>query len=711
MQKPSEKFGKEVVLWCPLIGFDKDLPDKGVEEFIKRTGFVPDGISLFVYNADFFNLHKGMDEEYVFPRDFCNYFGNPRNDIRSIQPWTNYDLRELVANLKKRGVKTYACVMGNHLPPDENGLQLGMFGYPCRQEYVEQHLELNLESVNESAYLYPLKRFNDGTYFEDYFAEKAAEVLGDYGLDGIHLADAFCPPCIQLCDGDWSDDLLEQFLTVNPVKLPESILVSLKDERSAGIKARAEYIWNRYRADWVRFVSDRWASFFGKLCDRLHRDRKEVTVCNAWTSEPFEAIYRFGIDYKKLQNAGVDRIYLEAQATAIYSYATVDMPFKIYEYMHMPMMCRAYAPKINYLCINYAKDSSEEGAVVSHAPCADEREIYTLASKQYVDEKGVRPVTDGYFVTLADSVTKEEWDWIYKRYEIAFREKIERPISTTVIWSDSYGLEFLEEYIKTRRPSCHRQVSQLARRGCIFGASARVGNLDFVTGAIFVANVDLLPKTEQEKIFAYDRGTLTVTLSAENATSLPRTPDAYFEDMNEPRKEFRMAVATYTDEHIPFDSITPTLAERQAETERLSGQPSYVKEPNLWYYDLVFQAPSDGFMKSAANLIRLTTGCSLKTEKALPLSFYRLADGRTRVYAENDNPQCYGDIIVLTDRKIKRIDNTTGFPVLPLKLLMDNGRVMGNMTGGDEMLESAKGFVLKPPPAGIALADVTFEEN
>lgn len=709
MEKASEKVGKKVVLWCPLIGFDREQADKGVEEFLARTGFVPDGISLFVYNADFFNLHKGMDEEWTFPRDFCNYFGNPRNDIRAVQPWTNYDLRDLVKNLKAKGVETYACVMGNHLPPDEEGLQLGLFGYPCRQEFVQEHTELNFVSINEGAYLHPLKRFKDGSYYEDFFAERAAQVLADYGIDGVHLADAFCPPCVQLIEGDYSDDMLEQFLCACPTKLPASIVLPLTDKNSAGIKARAEYIWNRHRAKWIRFVTDRWERFFKKLCDRLHKDNRIVTVCNAWTSEPFEAIYRYGIDYKKLERAGVDRIYLEDQATAIYSYDPEHTRFRIYEYMHMPMTCKAYAPNIEYLCINYAKDSSEEGAVVNHAPCADEREIYTIAAKQYIDEKGCAPVADGYFVCLSDSVTKEEWAWIYKRYCVAFRERIGAPISATAVWSDAYGLDFLDEYIQTRKPTCHRQVSLLAKRGAVFGGSVRVENLDKASGSLFVANVDSLPQAEREKVFAYQKGALVCTLFATNKHLLPKEPDIWFEDMNEPRKELRMAVAGYTEGLIPYYAIAESLQDMQG--ERLTEQPQYAKEPIYWYYDLIFQKPSNGFLQATADLVRLTTGCPLWTDKPLPVSYYRLADGRIRIYAENDNPMCYQDALVRTDKKIKKIDNTTGFPVLSPKLLMPNGRIMGNMTGDSEMLERAKGFVLKTPPAGISLADITLEEE
>ena len=709
MRLAKQIIGKEVVLWVPLIGFDRSKSDKGVEEFLSRTGFIPDGISLFVYNADFFNLHGGMEKEYTFPKDFCNYFGAPRNDIRSIQPWSNYDLRELVKNLKKHGVHTYACVMGNHLPPDENGYQTGLFGFPCRQQFVEAHPELNLIGAKERGYLYPLKRFSNGTFFEDYFPDKVAKTLADYGIEGIHLADAFCPPCIQICDADWSDDMLGQFISRNDLKIPKEISLPLENPKSAGIAARADYMWNRYRAEWIRFISDRWAEFFGKLSRRLHKDGLKVSVCNAWTSEPFEAVYRYGIDYKKIADAGVDRIYLEDQATAIYSYAPENMRFLIHEYMHMPMLCKAYAPEVDWLFINYAKDSSEEGSVVNHAPCADEREIYTLSSKQYISGKGCECVGNGFFVTLADSVTADEWRWIFKRYGLAFKDKIAKNESPAFLWSDSYGSGFLEEYISTRRLSLHRQISQFSRRGTPFGAVVKAENLDKVSGALFVANIDLLPEDERRKVLAYDRGTLTFTLLAKNKNILGKKPDVYFEDMSEPRADYRMATGAYTDGVIPYSEIVSPLNEPFE--KRLYGQPEYVKEPNLWYFDLVFQEVSDGFMQASANLIRLTSECPLYTRKPAPVSYFYLSDGRLRVYFENDNPQCYTDVKIYSKKKIAHIDNTTGFPVQPLKLISADDRVIINFDGTDELVKTARGFVLKAPPGGIAIADITFKKD
>ena len=59
-------------IWIELIGFDKDLPDFGVGEYLDRIGFIPDSISLHLTCVDYVNRHEGMDKEYVLPKYVCS---------------------------------------------------------------------------------------------------------------------------------------------------------------------------------------------------------------------------------------------------------------------------------------------------------------------------------------------------------------------------------------------------------------------------------------------------------------------------------------------------------------------------------------------------------------------------------------------------------------------------------------------------------------
>jgi hypothetical protein len=103
---------KTINIWMQMLGFDKNDADRGVARFLDRTGFVPDSVCALLFNPDFVHLHRGMEEEYTLFPDNCAYRAVLRNTERFRQDWTNFELRELVAELKKRGIKYYAGLMG-----------------------------------------------------------------------------------------------------------------------------------------------------------------------------------------------------------------------------------------------------------------------------------------------------------------------------------------------------------------------------------------------------------------------------------------------------------------------------------------------------------------------------------------------------------------------------------------------------------------------
>ena len=165
--------GGSINIWMNLLGFDKNDKDRGVGRFLETTGFVPDEITALLCHPDFFNMHKGMDEEYVFTPDNCAYRGSPRNLERERQEWTNYDLKDLVAGLHKRGVKFYASIFGFY------------YNNAYHREWINDYPEIfrpGLKNANNRGTLFALKRFKDGSYYEDFFIEKVAQALLDYDI-------------------------------------------------------------------------------------------------------------------------------------------------------------------------------------------------------------------------------------------------------------------------------------------------------------------------------------------------------------------------------------------------------------------------------------------------------------------------------------------------------------------------------------------------
>ena len=95
----------EIHVWMPMIGFDREQPDKGAAELLERMSFTPNGVSAFLFHPDIVHQHTGMDTERTLPPDNCSYYGSPRNVERCRQEWTSFDLRTLVGNLNAAGVE------------------------------------------------------------------------------------------------------------------------------------------------------------------------------------------------------------------------------------------------------------------------------------------------------------------------------------------------------------------------------------------------------------------------------------------------------------------------------------------------------------------------------------------------------------------------------------------------------------------------------
>ena len=95
-------------IWIELIGFDKNDVKNSVVRYLNNVGFKPDSVSLHLTSVNFVNGYKGMVSEYELPPYACSYAGHAENDERPRQNWTNYDLRNLVTELKNNGVKVFA---------------------------------------------------------------------------------------------------------------------------------------------------------------------------------------------------------------------------------------------------------------------------------------------------------------------------------------------------------------------------------------------------------------------------------------------------------------------------------------------------------------------------------------------------------------------------------------------------------------------------
>ena len=109
-------------VWVELIGFDNAKPDYGVGEYLDRMAVKPQTISLLLDNDGLFLSHKeGLPADFAFPPNVAAYGGRPFNRERRRQDWTAFQLKGLVAELKRHNVEVLASFFAREqypVPPE-----------------------------------------------------------------------------------------------------------------------------------------------------------------------------------------------------------------------------------------------------------------------------------------------------------------------------------------------------------------------------------------------------------------------------------------------------------------------------------------------------------------------------------------------------------------------------------------------------------------
>lgn len=472
----NEGFNNSV--WVELIGFEKTDPDKGAKRYLDGLGFKPDHISFHLTGVNFCNSHRGMDEEYLLPPYACSYGGHAANDDRLRQDWTNYDMKALVDALHSHGIKVFASFFE--------------FGHKADDPFVKDHPEI-LNNGTPGGKIEMLKRFSDGTYYEDYLLKKMIETAKDYGLDGVQVADGLSSTRPDIWFGDFSDDIVEQ----SGIKVPEG-----QDAKT--------YISTYKRKEYIAFYRKRWSAFLKKLIGGLKAAGIKTQVNSAWTRDPFEAIYRYGCDYKAIDEAGADFFMVEDVSSDLSilecSYVVnLDRKLAHYEFVANLMAINAYT-KLHTTPLFPIWDNLEQWDVIHHMPTLMQRGAagnfthFALRDGRYV------PITGGPHFCLGDALTPSDWDFIRMSIDNGYTPDAIETAGATFIWSDARMENELDEFIDHGRIHSTRLLALLMRANGAVNKIARIDDISRLTGAIVVSNYDLLPESEQRIIDAYDKG-------------------------------------------------------------------------------------------------------------------------------------------------------------------------------------------------------------
>ena len=679
-----------VTIWMNLLGFERNDEDKGVKRFLAQTGFKPDAVCLLLCHSDFFNQYGGVEKEYTLHPDNCAYWGIPKNTERERQPWTNYDLRTLAKNLSAEGIETYAGIFGTE--------QKNAF----HNEWINEHPEVRRHGIageeNRDG-IFCLKRFKDGTYYEDFFIEKASRALVDFGISGIHLADAFCPGRGGMLHNlDFSTDYVDQFLAHTGLTLPDNVAATMGDDSAKSEKLRSEWIYSNLREEWVRFNAWRWNVFFKKLSDKLHAKGKKISIIGMYCTDPFETLYCNGIDLKSAVECGVDRISANILPTSVFIAGGDTRPYYFHKYMAIAPTTAAYIPRGHLVSMLGLQDATEEWSVMHHAPCLHERDAYTVMSYRMTDKDGSHRAVDGYFLCLGDGIPKEDWDKERVLLERSLSTLDGEAVSASMLWSDAAHGKMLHEYIATRRWTPHKHFYELAKAGANLGGTVRIDGLKNYSGTLFVPNFDMLPEDEQKLVKEY-RGAILCTARADyDISSL--APDIIFKDnfSANPMQAFTLGA-----------EISNEVRERIGElislddgTENLENVRDAEEFDNTLIDTLVFSKVTKGFSDALALLLLHIDTMPFRIDK--PSMVFKMPDGAYRLYLYNNNEYHYHRAFVESERAIIDTKTVTAFPVLPPRFInRASGELHHSYNGNTSENHS---FEIKIQPGGVTVIDV-----
>lgn len=394
-------------IWLELIGFDNTMKDMGVKNYIDRAGFVPDAVSLLVTGIDFILQYEKTEKIINLPADICSRMGHLRNTERSRQQWTNKQVRTLISNLQKKGVKVYLSVFVYFLNNAHH------------KEWVTDHAEVRTAfyTAEKLGDINPMAKLADGTYFEDIFLPKLVQVLTDYGFDGWHGADGFGDLCGPLYHIDFSDQMLEQFIEYTGVSIPDEYSRKIGLDFPA-MRSRATWIWRNLRHEWIEFFGERTSRFWHKAVEMLHRAGKKAMINSCRTRDPFETLYGFGYNYLKIAKCGVDYILAETVAGALMldprpQCSDIE---RHYDYLAMMMEIKACMPDVKLVFLQNIHDVCEDWDLIRHAPAILEKEVFSLANVFFYRKDGkLARCADGLLGCLGDGIDVHEWAWLKKK--------------------------------------------------------------------------------------------------------------------------------------------------------------------------------------------------------------------------------------------------------------------------------------------------------
>ncbi len=624
--------------WMELIGFDNTVEDLGVSAFLSRLAEAPEGVSLLFSHIDFINTFKETEEEYALRPCDCSYSGHLYSTERTRQVWTNLQLKRLVSELHRNGVKVIFSIFNfiKYRDDEGNGVMT---------EFAAEHPELfglNKDGVIYESSIHILKKKKDGSFYEDYFLAKLREVIDYYGFDGVQIADGISSSRPSVQNGDFSDDTVEQFcrwLGENGKKIPNELAPT--GDRSAPYKRRRKYIIENMLFDFLCFSRDRWQVFYNKLYSVIDPEKYVVFINSFWTRDPFEAFYRYGIDYRSAYRKGVYALMVE-ENSATYPTFSVEsrggfyLPLEKsryvhYEYYLMQVLLKAYVPGFKQIPLMPIGDTQEDWNAVHDASNELKRAIFRRNNSRVYSGGEWLPCAEAPFYCLSDGVAAHDWKKLAMLDSKQVLSGLARPLGYTLYYPDNIEGE-VERYVKSKDYGVHKLACELLSQGA---------QISTVVTAKDVASYDLpilalLPEyySEEEIKALTSSKAPTVFISRQQAYG-----DVIYEG--------QVVVSVRNLDAFVSDDTRNAL--QKAEGIKKCSSSNYDDQGGIWTAPLKYNEWKRGFVKLISETLNsFLTLPHLVSEREYEckLTAFEMKDGRLVLLVSNDD---YYNVVARVD--------------------------------------------------------------
>ena len=483
----------EYHLWTELLAFEKNDPDRGAARYLDSMPIKPDSVFLFICQADFPFSHKGMATEYELSPAVCSRNAHPRNEQRERQKWTNWDLRELIGNLKKRGVATYLSMFTNY-HHDQYG-----------PEWLTQHPELLV--INWCTSFYPIAFLKDGTPCEKIFGPKVAELCRDYGFAGFHGADRFNSIGL-LHRYIATDSITEHFLRRTGLQAPDHV-TEVCDGDPVRQKKRMSWLWGEHRRELTRFIQDRWTEFWTEVAAQVHGAGGQCIMNSSFTRGSQAAAAWLGIDYKAVVGAGVDALVCEtvplSMSNQAFWYSWKNFPDLHRHYHNWCLTAmqeiRAYLPDTRVMFLHGCKDVVEDWDNIRQSPAGYERELFALSTLCHYRKGKLYRAADGLTACLADGFSASDWEFITARWKSAIRpDELVRAGEMVFVWDDRMVSDGVEDYFYDYFPTAYDTIYKFKYEGFAIQSTARADEAGDVHEPLIVPVAHLLGRDAVAKL-------------------------------------------------------------------------------------------------------------------------------------------------------------------------------------------------------------------